>query len=62
MDNTPISTNPQETPEPRTPEERATSPHPYHPPTLTRYGSMVELVQNLPSVGGDGGVADCSRS
>jgi hypothetical protein len=42
------------------PKTTARGTHPYHAPTLTNFGSLVELVQRNPGRGGDGGAADCS--
>jgi len=33
----------------------------YHTPTFVHYGELAELVQNNPSLGSDGGVADCQH-
>ncbi len=52
-------------------QERITTLHspegrgkqPFHPPTLTKFGSLVELVQNSIGRGTDGsGIADISAS
>jgi len=40
-------------------EETALS---YHPPTLTTFGTLAELVQNNPSGGSDGGTGDCQHN
>jgi hypothetical protein len=34
----------------------------YHAPSLVHYGALAELVQVNPSVGPDGGTADCQHN
>jgi Fe-S cluster biogenesis protein NfuA len=43
-------------------EEVKTEKKEYKQPILTIHGGLIELVQNNPSIGSDGGTGDCQQS